>query len=181
MAQRRGRQPKRSRKRWGWGGWRPGAGRPRGPDPRVHHIRRPTVPRHLPSKVTVRVLEDVPSLRAPKFRRELRESLAQARERSDFRVVRYGCARDRVLLVVEASGKQALGRGMKAVSARIAFAANRAFERSGPVLRGRYDLVVIETPAEARRVIAEIRTLGGEAGAPGTSPPRTPLLARTRR
>ncbi len=59
-------------------------------------------------------------------------------------------------MVVEAAGKEALGRGMKAISARVARAVNRVFRRRGPVLFGRYHLRVLRTPREVRNALAYV-------------------------
>ncbi len=59
-------------------------------------------------------------------------------------------------LVVEAAGKEALGRGMKAVSARVARGVHRVFGRRGPVLYGRYHLRVLRTPREVRNALAYV-------------------------
>ena len=59
-------------------------------------------------------------------------------------------------MIVEAAGKQALGRGMKSVSARLARAVNRAFQRSGPVLDGRYHLHVLRSRREVRNALAYV-------------------------
>jgi hypothetical protein len=64
--------------------------------------------------------------------------------------------RNHAHLLVESAGKQALGRGMKAVAARMARAANRAFHRSGPVLYGRYHLRILRTPREVRNALAYV-------------------------
>ncbi len=56
-------------------------------------------------------------------------------------------------LIVEGADRQALGRGMKAVGARLARAVNRVFDRRGPVLEERYHLRVLETPREVRGAI----------------------------
>jgi len=58
--------------------------------------------------------------------------------------------------VVEAAGKEALGRGMKSVGIRIARAVNRVFGRKGPVLFGRYHLRVLRTPREVRHALAYV-------------------------
>ena len=73
-------------------------------------------------------------------RGEFERSLAVASERGEFRVVHYSVQRNHVHMIVEAAGKQALGRGMKAVASRLAFAVNRVFQRTGRVLEGRYHL-----------------------------------------
>jgi REP element-mobilizing transposase RayT len=114
------------------------------------------VPRHCPSHVTLCVRPGVPSLRSERFAAEFRSSLRQACERSEFRVVHYSLQRDHVHLVVESAGKAALGRGMKAVGARIARAVQRTFGWRGPVLDGRYHLRVLRTPREVRNVLAYV-------------------------
>jgi REP element-mobilizing transposase RayT len=145
------------RQRRGWGGPRVGAGRkPASKRPPIHHVRRPPVPRECPSHVTLRVRRGLPSLRSRRFLKAFRDSLREARERGDFRVVHYSIQRNHVHLLVESAGKQALGRGMKAVAARLARAANRVFRRSGPVLHGRYHLRILRTPREVRSALAYV-------------------------
>ncbi len=106
--------------------------------------------------VTLRVREDVPSLRDRSLVREFRASLAKASERGSFRVVHYSLQRDHVHLLVEARSKRALGSGMKSISARLARAVNRVFRRSGPVLDGRYHLRILRTPREVRNALAYV-------------------------
>jgi REP element-mobilizing transposase RayT len=106
--------------------------------------------------VTLRVRPGVPSLRSQRFAAEFRTSLRQACERSEFRVVHYSLQRDHVHLVVESAGKAALGRGMKALGARIARAVQRSFGWRGPVLDGRYHLRVLRTPREVRNAVAYV-------------------------
>ncbi len=145
------------RMRSGRGGPRPGAGRPRASaNPPVHHVRRPPVPRDCPSHVTLRLLRGLPALRNRRFLRELRASLRDACERRGFRVVHYSVQRNHLHLLVEAAGKEALGRGMKAIAARVARAVHRAFGLSGPVLHGRYHLRVLRTPREVRNALASV-------------------------
>ena len=137
------------------GGARPGAGRkPASARPPVHHVRRPPVPGRFPSHVTLRVRSGVPSLRKRRFVHAFAASLRQACERGDFRVCHYSIQRDHVHLLVEATKKEALGRGMNAVAARLARAVNRVFQRKGRVLYGRYHLRVLRTPREVRRALA---------------------------
>ncbi len=143
------------RKPSGWGGARPGAGRP--PSARcIHHVRRDPIRHDHPAHVTVRVQRGLPSLRSRRFIAEFRRTLRAACERGDFRVVHYSVQRDHVHLLVESAGKQALGRGMKAVAARLAHAANRAFRRRGAVLEGRYHVRPLSTPREVRNAIAYV-------------------------
>lgn len=76
--------------------------------------------------------------------------------RSDFRVVHYSIQRTHLHMIVEAVGKDALARGMKAVGARVARAVNRVFGRQGPVLHGRYHLRALRTPREVRNALAYV-------------------------
>ncbi len=145
------------RKRSGHGGARAGAGRkPQSARPPVHHVRRPPVPGRCPSHVTLRVRRGVPSLRTRRFVREFRRSLRALRVRGDFRVCQYSIQGNHLHLVVEAAGKEALGRGMKAVSARVARVVHRVFGRRGPVLHGRYHLRILRTPREVRNALAYV-------------------------
>src|SRR5437867_944158 len=138
------------------GGAREGAGRPASERPPVHHVRRPRVPRGSPAHVTLRVRRDVPSLRSRRFVRDFQSRMRAGCERGEFRVCHYSIQRDHVHLVVEAAGKEALGRGMKSVGIRLARTVNRVLGRVGPVLFGRYHLRVLKTPREVRHALAYV-------------------------
>jgi REP element-mobilizing transposase RayT len=165
------------RKRTGRGGPRPGAGRPRGPRPRVLHRERAPVPVDCPVHVTLRVKANLLSLRDGRFVREWRRSLAEASERGDFRVNHYSLQGDHAHLIVEAHGKDALARGMKSIAARLARALNRVAGRSGPALDGRYHHRSLRSPREVRRALAYVllnarRHLAKTRGAVRASTPR---------
>jgi REP element-mobilizing transposase RayT len=65
---------------------------------------------------TLRVPEDVSSLRDRGFVRAFQRSLAIACEQGNFRVVHYSIQRSHLHLIVEAAGRGAMGRGMKCIS-----------------------------------------------------------------
>ena len=140
----------------GWGGRREGAGRKCGANPRVPHLRRETFARRHPCHVTLKVRPGLPSLRDVRLVRELEGSFARACDRGSFRLVHYSIQHDHVHMVVEAVGPEALGRGMKSLSARLARAVNRVFERSGAVLADRYHARALRTPREVRTVLAYV-------------------------
>ncbi len=140
----------------GRGGPRVGAGRPRGPRPRVLHREREKIPASCPVHVTLRARPGLPSLRSARVVSEFQRSLAEANERGRFRVVHYSLQRDHAHLIVEASGKQALASGMKSIGARLARALNRVFRRHGSVLDGRYHHRLLRTPREVRRALAYV-------------------------
>lgn len=140
-----------------WGGRRAGAGRPRGPRPRVWHRSRVAFRSSDALHLTLRVRGDVPSLRSVRFVREMEQSLrVLAEKRQDFRVVHYSLQSNHAHFLVEASGRDALGRGAKALGIRLARVANRVFRRRGAVLDDRYHQRVVRAPREARHTIAYV-------------------------
>jgi REP element-mobilizing transposase RayT len=136
---------------------RAGSGRkPASARPPVHHVKRPAIGFNCPSHVTLRVRRGVPGLRNRRFIREFETSLREACDRGRFRVCHFSIQRDHLHMIVEADGKEALARGMKAVAARFARAVNRIFRRKGPVLFGRYHLRLLKTPREVRNALAYV-------------------------
>src|SRR5262245_22976720 len=139
------------------GGKRQGAGRPPASKrPPVHHVRRPKVPMRGTAHVTLRMRRDVPSLRSRRFIRDFQSRMRAGCERGEFRVCHYSIQRDHVHFVVEAAGKESLGRGMKSVGIRLARTVNRVFGRTGPALFGRYHLRVLRAPREVRHALAYV-------------------------
>ena len=105
----------------------------------------------------LRVKKGIPSLRSGRFLSEWRKSLRAACERQGFRVIHYSIQRNHAHLLVEApGGKQGLANGMKSIAARFARCVNRAFERKGPVLYGRYNLTLLKTPRQVRNALAYV-------------------------
>ncbi len=102
--------------------------------------------------MTLRVLPDVRSLRT-----------ARSSTRSNgpsptccapgFRLVHYSLQNTHAHLIVEAHDAEALGRGMKAIGARLARAVNRVTKRRGPVLADRYHHRILPTPTEVRTAL----------------------------
>ena len=140
----------------GRGGARPGAGRRRVRKSRVPHRTREDIPRDCPVLVTLRVLDDVPTLRRAYFVRAFRESLGKAAVRPGFRVVHYSIQDNHAHFLVEADDKTTLANGMKSLGARFARCVNRVCGRSGRVLATRFHHVVKRTPTEVRRALAYV-------------------------
>ncbi len=136
--------------RTGHGGPRRGAGRKSVRRPIVHHVRRQRLSGPAAGMITVRVQHDIPSLRHRSFIKEIRESFAVACERGSFRLVHYAILRDHLHLIVEANDNDSLGRG---ISARIARAVNRVFQRQGRVLAGRYHVRWLRSPRQVRNAL----------------------------
>jgi len=148
---RRSSQPELPLHRGTWGGRRPGAGRKQGPNPAVRHRERERFAGRFPCHVTLKVQKGLPSLRTKRVVREIEQSRAPACERGSFRIVHYS-----IQSIVEASGREALGHGMKSLAARFARAVNRVLARKGPVLAGRYHLRVLRSPRQVRNALAYV-------------------------
>ncbi len=137
----------------GWGGKRLGAGRKRDPKSGVRHRSRGDFRTPLPSHVTLRLRKDALSLRSVPLVRELERSFAASCARPGFRLVHYSLQGNHAHLIVEARDRAALGRGMKAIGARIARAFNRVAGRTGPVLADRYHSRMLRSPKEVRNAL----------------------------
>jgi REP-associated tyrosine transposase len=140
------------RDRPSWGGRRTGAGRKPGRNPKVRHASRGHF-RRLPAHVTLRLHADLPSLRSASIVREIERTFARGCARQDFRLVHYSLLGNHAHLIVEASDRQALGRGMMAIGSRLARAVNRMAGRKGEVLADRYHARLLATPREVHRAL----------------------------
>jgi len=136
-----------------WGGARDGAGRKPGTNPRLRHRSRAHFRSPLPAHVTLRMRSDVPSLRTVPIVHAIQRTFAHGCARPGFRLVHYSLQRNHAHLIVEARDREALGRGMKAIGARLALAVNRGADRSGPVLVDRYRSRLLATPKELHHAL----------------------------
>src|SRR5688572_8016462 len=151
-----------------WGGRRKGAGRKRKPTTGLPHVSRQRFGTPLPAHVTLRVRAGVPSLRTVPIVHALERSFRVARARPGFRLVHYSLQGNHAHLIVEARDRDALGRGMKSIAARIARAVNRIARRKGPVLADRYHLRLLPTPQEVRNALRYV-LLNARKHAAGTA------------
>src|SRR3990172_11536573 len=154
----------------------PGVGRRPGPSPRVRPRSRADFRGRFPGHVTLKVREGLRSLRDGRIVRALQATLREACEQGHVRVVEFSIQGDHLHMLVEAADRKALGRGMKSITARVARAVNRVLGRSGPVLRDRYHLRVLETPLEVKRALHYVlsnarKHLGARAPRPGRGGP----------
>jgi putative transposase len=143
----------RQRMTSGHGGPREGAGRKRSGRSHVQHRRRHPFRKLTPAHVTLRVVEGITGLRSRTLVAELRKTFAAACERGDFRLVEYSIQDNHLHLIIEAESQRALSRGMMSISARFAHAVNRIFERSGPVIAGRYHVQLLTTAKQVHHAL----------------------------
>jgi REP element-mobilizing transposase RayT len=95
-----------------------------------------------------------------------------------FRLVHYAVMGNHIHLLVEASGKVALSRGMQGLNIRVAKALNRLMGAHGSVLADHYNAKILRTPAQTKAarfyLLRNANKHYGEAG-PDPYSSRAPL------
>ena len=135
-----------------WGGRRKNAGRKRvAARPQVSHATRPQHPARYPLLVTVRVRPEWTGLRRLDLNRHLRAVVARTNARGLIRICEFTTIDDHLHLMIEASDRAALSRGMKGFSVRLAHCLQRFHGSLGPVLADRYHARELRTPLEVKR------------------------------
>jgi len=118
-----------------WGGRRKHAGRKaKGKRPRVSHRPRELLRAGWAVHVTLRVHDYVWNLRSRRCFSVIERAFAAAKDRFGMRVVHFSVQGNHIHLLIEAADNEALARGMRGVTIRVAKALNRVMERRGPVL-----------------------------------------------
>jgi REP element-mobilizing transposase RayT len=150
------------------GGARPGAGGPRKPASArrpVAHRTRASHRKGDPVHVTVKVGRGVPSLRSQLLARHVKQVLLKQREKLEaeasagvavgkcFQVVHFTIQDDHMHLIVEATDKRMLARGVMGLEIRIARSINKLLKRTGRFWAERYHRRDLRTPTETRNVL----------------------------
>ena len=144
------------------GGKRKGAGRkPKGARAGSPHQRRPKIQPTQALHIVLRVDPGVGNLRRGKLYKALRDATITAALRDRFRIVHLSLQRTHVHMLVEASNKQSLARGMQGFQISAARHINTALgvgarRRRGRVFTDRYHLEVITSPTRARRALSYV-------------------------
>jgi REP element-mobilizing transposase RayT len=141
-----------ARRPMGWGGWRPGAGRPKGRTT-ASHAPRAAFSASVPQHVTLRIAGGVGSIRRDRPVRVVRDVIVAVGHREDFRVVEFNVLGNHIHLVVEAADSVALARGMQRLGIRLARRLNALLGRRGALLAERYHARALRTPREVRNAI----------------------------
>jgi REP element-mobilizing transposase RayT len=141
-----------ARKPTGHGGWRPGAGRPRGRKTVSHDARERFAARH-PLHITLRIRPGVQSLRRGKVCATVRAALTAGGHKPTFRVVEFNVLSNHLHLLVEADGLVSLARGMQGLQVRLARRINRLLGRTGSLFASRYHARALRTPREVRNAL----------------------------
>jgi hypothetical protein len=136
-----------------WGGARAGAGRPkRGAIASEPHKQRPALVARQPQHVIARVVRAAGALHGREARRALARALRRSLGHSDFRIVHLRIT-SHIELVVEATDRIALARGMQGFQVAAAKHLNRLRGRSGTVFADRYRARPLRTFAAVREVV----------------------------
>jgi REP element-mobilizing transposase RayT len=148
------------------GGRRDNAGRkPARSGTWVHHKARPWHDKHHPVHITLRVRRGIPNLRGYSLAKTLTESLRRAAQsqhperaerRRTFRVVHYSIQPNHLHLIVEATSKTALARGMQGLASVLARRVNRELGRRGSLFGDRYHAHSLASPTEVRNAIVYV-------------------------
>ena len=136
-----------------WGGRRDGAGRKRGPRPKVAHRARPEHVARFPLHLVLRTVPGLPSLRRPVLFAAVRAAIEAGCSRFGMRLVHFSVQGNHIHMIVEAADKLSLTRGMQGLAVRIARAVNRAAGRSGKVFGDHYFARELRTPTQVRRAV----------------------------
>ena len=156
------------------GGRRPGAGRkPKGEKAGVSHAPRALLAARFPAHVTLKLSRGLPRLRSKNEYAVLRAAFAAgctgaARAASGaFRLCHYAVLNDHLHLLVEASDRRALSRGLQGLAIRIAKALNKLWRRRGTVFADRYHDRILKTPREVRNALCYVLGNGKKHAAEG--------------
>jgi putative transposase len=139
-----------ARKPTGRGGWRPGAGRPKGRHT-TPHDERPELSGRNPLHVTWRTGPHAPGLRSYYPERFIREAIAATRGEA-FSVVEYSIQSNHLHMLVEARSKKSLERGMRSLARRIVPKMKTKFTWKGKLFT-RYHARELKTPREVRNAL----------------------------
>jgi REP element-mobilizing transposase RayT len=105
-----------------------------------------------PLHATLRACRDVRALRHPRVFDAIKEAV-RAASKPAFRIVQFSVQRDHMHLVVEASDKHTLSRGMQGLAIRLARAINRALERTGRVFADHYHAQPLRSPRQVHNAL----------------------------
>lgn len=135
-----------ARKETGRGGWRRNAGRKKKPGA-ISHSLRSEHRSQFPEHITLRLVDDAPSLARDYLMKTIRGVIAES-HKDDFRINEFNVLDNHLHLIVEAESKQAISRGMQGFEVRLAKRVNVLLKRTGKLFAHRYHARSLRTPRE---------------------------------
>jgi REP element-mobilizing transposase RayT len=103
--------------------------------------------------VTLRLREDLPSLRNHALFADVRQALRSGRARFGFRLNHFSVQSNHMHLIVEATGRPSLSRGMQGLGVRLAKTINARLRRAGKVFADRYHDQILTCPKQVRNAL----------------------------
>jgi len=147
----------------GWGGKRPGSGRPRRAGGGAPHKARPALSARHPVHVVLRTAPAVHGLRRRACYHAIRWAVIRCARREDFRIVHLSIQQTHLHLLVEATDARALARGMQGFQISAAKLLNQGIRtgpanipRRGAVFPDRYHATILRSPTQARHALAYV-------------------------
>ena len=131
----------------------------------VKHRARPWHDKNHPVHVTLKVRRGIPNLRAHRVSKVIGEGLRLAAtsgrakkraRRETFRVIHFSIQPNHLHLIVEATSKTALARGMQGLASGLARRVNRELRRRGSLFADRYHAHALASPTEVRNAIVYV-------------------------
>jgi len=142
---------------------RKGVGRPtKGPRAGERHEVRKAFRASEPVHVIMRSHSEIGSLRTGEVLHAIRDALITVFKLDDFHIVHFSVQRTHIHLLVEATGRAALGRGMQAFGISAAKHINALIRdehgkrRRGAVFPDRYHVRILKTPRQVRNCVAYV-------------------------
>jgi len=124
----------------------------------------------------MRAQPGLPSFRSDKLvSRAVRNALAEG-QKAAFRVVHFSVQSNHLHLIVEASDRESLSRGMQGLTVRMARAVNRAMNAKGSVFLDRYHAHELKTPRETRAALLYVLQNWAKHGSGGAYDPLSSAL-----
>src|SRR5258705_3174671 len=131
----------------------------------VKHRARPWHDQNHPVHVTLKVRRGVPNLRGFRLAKVIGTGLRLAatsdaakkqERRRTFRVIHFSIQPNHLHLIVEATSKTALARGMQGLASGLARRVNRKLRRRGSLFADRYHGHAMAKPTEVRNAIVYV-------------------------
>ena len=131
----------------------------------VKHRARPWHDQNHPVHVTLKVRRGIPNLRGLRLAKVIGAGLRLAatsgaakkqERRRTFRVIHFSIQPNHLHLIVEATSKTALARGMQGLASSLARRVNRKLRRRGALFADRYHGHAMAKPTEVRNAIVYV-------------------------
>jgi putative transposase len=136
----------------------------------VSHVQRPWFETVTPAHVTLRIANDIPSLRSSRRFAAIKACFVKAQQqKSGLRLVEFTVLSNHLHLIVEADTSRDLSRGLQGLCVRLARALNQALKRHGRVFADHFHSELLRSPTQLvnaiRYVLGNAEHHHGERGA----------------